>query len=895
MKKLQATDNASFVIDRFNNLNSNHPLLITDNGILTKKEIVNITKKISKSINTESNFIFIAARRPLNIVSALLAAWMTGQCPIVIDNLNKNPWGIKALDSRKSALILEADFCVELDIPQLTNSPIFFNRLPQVNEFVSTVELSEFAYGVQTSGTTGSPKIALNYWRGLNNRLGWMVDEISNKQAENTLITTAPAYDSFLWQVLLPILTGGSIGYWKAPLIRRLDLLHEAIQKISPTIIDFTPTAFKLAEKKLKTYHTVRTVIFGGETLTCSTIQSAANHFPNARILNLYGPSECSIGSIWCDVTKNEIDPVPLGRPIPNTGFYISNITTISEGINTGSIVLTGSCVGAGYLDDTDLTKKRFCFSTKQPTYDTGDVGTLKHDNLYYLGRTKDYLRKAQDVKVHGIRYDLTKLLDEIARIMQPTNLYVDDPIESGSAVKLMITVFTENLRTPYEMELLSLFETFNLPTSLDLNICIYACMNISSSGKSEYKLVKEIRRNFINKLREKKEMTTPILPATLLEIMQHLGLANISLDSTIHDMGCDSLTAFELTIGAEEIGININFDKLISGAALKDAILPAQDCHNLYTDINVEQTGYNDRLKTVAHDYKETHSQKPKRVLLFGSTGFLGEEILTQLTEKNMEWHIAAVTRKNIETHKNIKYFNAGDLHTDTAEYKIKKNFDIWKPDIIINAAGSSNWRYADRMQEHLSILYNILASSAGIRMIHISSNAAAKINNTAASYYTRAKQNCEHMLDRLEKLSDYNCSIIRVGQLGPSLERIGTWPIHKSLLKSLIYRSGTNSIFISTTGRYDISPVNIVAEYIISESDNINIEKLMLVSSGLDFKSIYDAAFNRGLVVETAPTFHGSRLDQMLNVDSSWRKQRIDVSSTYAEVLVDRAMDSN
>lgn len=101
---------------------------------------------------------------------------------------------------------------------------------------------------------------------------------------------------------------------------------------------------------------------------------------------------------------------MPIGIPIYNTQVYVMDpdMNRLPDG-EIGELCIAGDGVGKGYLNDAELTKKKFVTvkldSKLEVLYRTGDLGRLGKDgNFEYVGRVDN------QVKVNGIRIELEEI-----------------------------------------------------------------------------------------------------------------------------------------------------------------------------------------------------------------------------------------------------------------------------------------------------------------------------------------------------------------------------------------------------------------------------------------------------------------------------------------------------
>ncbi|HYR10120.1 MAG TPA: amino acid adenylation domain-containing protein, partial [Longimicrobium sp.] len=267
-------------------------------------------------------------------------------------------------------------------------------------------------YAIFTSGSTGVPRAAVVPHGGITNRFRWMTEAFGAESAAGVLQTTPHVYDSAVWQLLWPLTAGGRTVIPRAG--RETDAVHlaELIHAEGVTMTDFVPSVFnalvpELAAGARERLASLRTVVVGGEQMTAGTAHRFMECFPRVRVVNLYGPTECSIGSIHHAVSPADGGRIPIGRPIANTRALILDRAgrLVPVGVS-GEIHLGGRCVGLGYLADPARTGAAFVpdpYAARggERLYRTGDVGRYRADgSIECLGRLD------AQVKIRGVRIE---------------------------------------------------------------------------------------------------------------------------------------------------------------------------------------------------------------------------------------------------------------------------------------------------------------------------------------------------------------------------------------------------------------------------------------------------------------------------------------------------------
>lgn len=273
-------------------------------------------------------------------------------------------------------------------------------------------------YGIFTSGTTGTPKCAMNMHGGLTNRFLFMTRYFDADESEVVLQNSKHTFDSAVWQMFWPLTIGGHAVIPAQGEFLDLDRTIETISTYKITMTDFVPTIFNImvslversgeARRKVAS---LRRLIVGGEEITPHTVHKLCSMLPGMRVTNGYGPTEASIGMIFHTVSPADGDAIPLGRPIDNCYVLIlsEDLHLLPPGV-PGEIVIGGTCLGGGYFRDPDRTAEAFVVNPfpeipGDRLYRTGDLGLFDAGGMVrFLGR-RDF-----QVKIGGVRVELGEI-----------------------------------------------------------------------------------------------------------------------------------------------------------------------------------------------------------------------------------------------------------------------------------------------------------------------------------------------------------------------------------------------------------------------------------------------------------------------------------------------------
>jgi amino acid adenylation domain-containing protein len=283
------------------------------------------------------------------------------------------------------------------------------------------------AYIIYTSGSTGVPKGVGVRHRNLVNYTWFMTRLLDLEQHPAGLqFATVSTLSADLGNTCVypALISGGClhvIPYEVAADSRQLQDYNSQyavdVLKIVPShlsaLLDSGGTGKLLPRKYLVT---------GGELLTEQLVQKILRLKPECEIVNHYGPTETTIGSLTLRLKdysrhKSNARSIPIGRPIANTRVYIldAHREPVPIGV-AGELFIAGAGVAAGYINQPALTAERFLADpfTEDPhqnMYQTGDLARYLPDgNVEFLGRADD------QVKIRGFRIELGEVEAVLAR-----------------------------------------------------------------------------------------------------------------------------------------------------------------------------------------------------------------------------------------------------------------------------------------------------------------------------------------------------------------------------------------------------------------------------------------------------------------------------------------------
>jgi fengycin family lipopeptide synthetase D len=328
---------------------------------------------------------------------------------------------------------------------------------------------SNLAYVIYTSGTTGKPKGVLVETRNAVNLVWGLNHKIYKKYNRNLRICLLSpfVFDASVKQIFAALLLGHSL--YIVPEEARLDgsYLLQYYKKHKIDISDGTPTHLRILLEGSDGNDAgtgVKEFIIGGEVLPQDIVREFFNKFTKnvSAIVNIYGPSECTVDSTLYEVTTDNVrefqDNVPIGTPMPNCRVYVLDCWKRLQPVGIpGELYVSGTGVGRGYLNRAPLTAEKFIpepFNEGKKTniavhkmYRTGDLARmLPGGSIEFLGRTDN------QVKIRGFRIELGEIeahllkhekIKNVVVLIKERNEKVSTPKDHGE--KYITVYFTSD------------------------------------------------------------------------------------------------------------------------------------------------------------------------------------------------------------------------------------------------------------------------------------------------------------------------------------------------------------------------------------------------------------------------------------------------------------------
>jgi amino acid adenylation domain-containing protein len=390
---------------------------------------------------TQGDFVVVKLPRSENMIVALMAVIKAGGTYIPVEP--------QYPEERINFIIADSKCKFLIDEDALETIAEELASYPKENP-VNTNKVSDLAYVLYTSGSTGNPKGCMISHEGVTNRIDWMWNEYNYSSNDVILQKTTFTFDVSVWEIFMPLCWGTKMVLCEQDDISSPQRILNLIETQAVTSLHFVPSMLNAFIASLANIENIanklaglRAVITSGEALTPTTVNDWYTKITAAPIYNLYGPTEASIDVTYFNTTKGD-EIIPIGKPIWNTQIYILSDSGEIQPIGlTGEICIAGKGLALGYLNNPELTNQKFVanpFHAGQKMYKTGDLGMWSPDgNVEYLGR-KDF-----QVKIRGFRIELEEIEAALNKHPQITTSVVLDHKHEASGDKYLIGYIVAN------------------------------------------------------------------------------------------------------------------------------------------------------------------------------------------------------------------------------------------------------------------------------------------------------------------------------------------------------------------------------------------------------------------------------------------------------------------
>ncbi len=409
------------------------------------------------------------------------------------------------------------------------------------------------AYVIYTSGSTGKPKGTLIEHYSVINRLNWMQKKYPLKEQDIILQKTPYTFDVSVWELFWWSFAGADVCFLQPQGEKDPEIIVNTIQQNKITVMHFVPSMLNAfleyieeqdASNKLSS---LKQVFASGEALglhQAKKFNRLLNKKFGTNLANLYGPTEATVDVSYFDCsTGEELESIPIGKPIDNINLYVVGKDTKLQPIGaSGELCIAGDGLARGYLNRPELTSEKFIpnpFVQGTKMYRTGDLARwLPDGNIEFLGRLD------HQVKIRGNRIEVGEIESVILNYKSVREIAVlakKDENGNSSLYAFMVT------GEEFDVNDLKHFLSTKIPKYM-IPSFFYKLekMPLSPNGKVD-------RKALMSQAAAVKEETIYVAPQSeeekkLIEIYcEVLDVSNIGIKDNFINLGGDSIKAIRV------------------------------------------------------------------------------------------------------------------------------------------------------------------------------------------------------------------------------------------------------------------------------------------------------------------------------------------------------------
>ncbi|VTY27383.1 D-alanine--poly(phosphoribitol) ligase subunit 1 [Streptococcus anginosus] len=391
-----------------------------------------LAAKIDSLALPEKSPVVVFGGQEYDMLATFVALTKSGHAYIPIDSHSALERVTAIVEVAQPSLIIAInDFPLkDVNIPILDLAAVqtaFAAKHPY--EIVHPVKGDDNYYIIFTSGTTGKPKGVQISHDNLLSFTNWMITDKEFATPIRPQMLAQPPYSFDLsvmyWAPTLAL--GGTLFAVPSAITQDFKQLFETILNLPIAIWTSTPSFADMAmlseDFNAEKMPGITHFYFDGEELTVKTAQKLRARFPNARIINAYGPTEATVAlsavAITDDMLTN-MKRLPIGyTKADSPTFVIDEDGNKLPNGEQGEIIISGPAVSKGYMNNPEKTAEAFFEFEGLPAYHTGDVGTMTDEGLLLYGGRMDF-----QIKFNGFRIELEDVSQNLNK-----SQYVDSAV----------------------------------------------------------------------------------------------------------------------------------------------------------------------------------------------------------------------------------------------------------------------------------------------------------------------------------------------------------------------------------------------------------------------------------------------------------------------------------
>ena len=286
------------------------------------------------------------------------------------------------------------------------------------NNKLLDAEKDDAVYMLFTSGSTGVPKGIKISNLNISSYIQAFIKRNSITNQDKLMQMNDLTFDLSIHSIFLSFICGACL------------YIPDSNNKINPN--KFIISHLRLLKSNV--FQSVKYIGFCGETLPFDNAILIAEAAPNAKLENIYGPTEATIACTYFEFNKNTKElteytgSMPIGKAYDGMEVFLIDEDKNIINNSVGQIVLSGKQLAKGYINNEVQTKAKFIKIDNKDCYLTGDLGRWVNGELVFLGRND------AQVQIRGYRVEIYEIENAISKIENiVSNAVIPTPVNGST------------------------------------------------------------------------------------------------------------------------------------------------------------------------------------------------------------------------------------------------------------------------------------------------------------------------------------------------------------------------------------------------------------------------------------------------------------------------------
>ncbi|KEZ39119.1 hypothetical protein SAPIO_CDS10511 [Scedosporium apiospermum] len=599
-------------------------------GDFTYSELAGLSSKLARYLIDAGvhpgQFVPICLEKSKWAAVTMLGVMKAGACLVMLGpNLPEDR--LQAMMQQVNANIilsspLQQDLSSRLCDRVITVGSSFFTDLHNTPpQSLPQVDPASGVYTIFTSGSTGKPKCAVIGHQNLASALVHQAKTFGLDETSRVYDLSPYIFDAAIINAFHTLSVGGCLC---VPTDEKSDLAKE-MRNLKANWVLMPPSGSALVSPEL--VPDLKTIVFGGEA---STINDLKPWWGKVRILNAYGPSECTPASILNNDASSPEEALSIGRGAGQVTWVVdpNNHHRLLPPGCIGELVLEGPLVGQGYLDNPKANAASYIEDPvwlvngnpgqqgnpgvpgrRGRLYKTGDlVQYNQKGGLIFMGR------KDTQVKIRGQRAELGEIELRVQEALpEAIQVVVEVITPRGGRSGPMLAAFLKmgEETTPSGDSASGTARIYSVPPIIEERLeaslpgymvpRVFFVMNelpLTTTGKLFRKKIREIGSSFSSQElsregienQECKERPQSDMELGIQRIWSQIlkiPCEDIGLDDSFHRLGGDSIAAIGVAAAASKEGIQMSVADILRCRTIRKLVTC---CEYRVTEALVEQ-----------------------------------------------------------------------------------------------------------------------------------------------------------------------------------------------------------------------------------------------------------------------------------------------------------------